>query len=570
MQATIWIYFVIAIILIVIILNILQRFTARKYKTRIDDLDREKNLISSRPILNELEKIDIMVKNEFLNDRIENWHNRYNYIKDNKLPKINDMILEADYLVDSKEYKSALYKIIKVELELYQARENTNFLIKEIRELTLNEEKSREIITKMKATYRSLLQQFNSNHSNYGSVEEKVRLHFENIDARFNDFELALDRSEYGDVNTIVKVLEEMLKHLKVVIDEVPEIILMAETTIPSKSEEINTIYQTMKKEGYQLDYLNIEYNLEETKNKIGEILDSVRTLNLEDSVFELKTMSDYYESLFIEFEKERVNKDLYLDSERRFEKKREKTTNILNGIYNQIDDIKDTYNLNLDDLKRLEAVNSEIVKLDSDYILLKNTVDNNELPFTKLFTAFEELNNRIKRHEEEIYECLYSFGTLEDDEKRAWEQLEDIKGILSRTKTIIRNYKLPVIPDEYFVELHEATDAIAEIVKELDKKPITIKVLNTRVDTARDLVLKLYKTANEVVKTAKLAEMAIVYGNRFKPLEKTVEKGLHSAEAFFYKGAYSKALEASITTIDQVEPGIYKQLLKIYENKTE
>ena len=33
----------------------------------------------------------------------------------------------------------------------------------------------------------------------------------------------------------------------------------------------------------------------------------------------------------------------------------------------------------------------------------------------------------------------------------------------------------------------------ILEIIKELDKKPITINVLNTRVDTARDLVLKIY-----------------------------------------------------------------------------
>ena len=31
------------------------------------------------------------------------------------------------------------------------------------------------------------------------------------------------------------------------------------------------------------------------------------------------------------------------------------------------------------------------------------------------------------------------------------------------------------------------------EIVKELDRVPITIKTLNIRVDTARDLTLKLY-----------------------------------------------------------------------------
>ena len=40
--------------------------------------------------------------------------------------------------------------------------------------------------------------------------------------------------------------------------------------------------------------------------------------------------------------------------------------------------------------------------------------------------------------------------------------------------------------------------DGLEEIVRELDKKPIVIKILNIRVDTARDLVLKLYNTSGE------------------------------------------------------------------------
>ena len=45
---------------------------------------------------------------------------------------------------------------------------------------------------------------------------------------------------------------------------------------------------------------------------------------------------------------------------------------------------------------------------------------------------------------------------------------------------------------------LPNATEAINEMIKELESKPIKIEVLNTRVDTARDLTLKLYKTTND------------------------------------------------------------------------
>ena len=89
----------------------------------------------------------------------------------------------------------------------------------------------------------------------------------------------------------------------------------------------------------------------------------------------------------------------------------------------------------------------------------------------------------------------------MKDDEVRARQQLEEIKSILKEAKLKIRDYNLPVIPNSYYVELKEASLAIREIVKELDKKPITINVLNTRVDTARDLVLKIYTKTKEMIK---------------------------------------------------------------------
>ena len=125
----------------------------------------------------------------------------------------------------------------------------------------------------------------------------------------------------------------------------------------------------------------------------------------------------------------------------------------------------------------------------------------------------------------------------------------------------------MPEIPKNYYVELSEATQAISEIVKELDKTPISIKTLNTRVDTARDLVLKVYTNINEYVKTAKMAELAIVYGNRYRILNKDVDLGLEKAESSFYRGNYKLALENAMASINIVEPDIKKRLIEEYKN---
>jgi len=166
-----------------------------------------------------------------------------------------------------------------------------------------------------------------------------------------------------------------------------------------------------------------------------------------------------------------------------------------------------------------------------------------------------------------QLGETMWLMYYMYDDEQRAREQLLEIESFLKQCKVRIRSYKLPIITDNYFVQLAEANEAILEVIKELEKKPIVIHTLNTRVDTARDLVLKLYNTTNEMIKTAQMAEMAIVYGNRYRFSYTEVDAGLLQAEREFFKGNYKKSLDTSIKTTKLVDENIYRKLLAVYDD---
>ena len=126
----------------------------------------------------------------------------------------------------------------------------------------------------------------------------------------------------------------------------------------------------------------------------------------------------------------------------------------------------------------------------------------------------------------------------------------------------------MPIITNNYFVELSEANESILEVIKELEKKPIVINVLNTRVDTARDLVLKLYNTTNETIRLAKMSEASIVYGNRFRSDYENVAHALNRAEILFYKGDYKHSLEVSTRAIEMVEPSFSKKIETFYKKE--
>lgn len=78
-------------------------------------------------------------------------------------------------------------------------------------------------------------------------------------------------------------------------------------------------------------------------------------------------------------------------------------------------------------------------------------------------------------------------------------------------------------------------------------------------------MVLKLFTKTKEMMKTAMFAEMAIVYGNRYRSTVEDLNKVLTTAELLFFKGEYQKSLELSINSLNRIEQGIYNKLLKLY-----
>lgn len=564
---TIYIVVIIILIIVFVLKNIKQN---KKITKKISELEKEKNLVLSAPILNELSKVEALVKDEKLKYKYENWQAKFDDIRNKYMPEITDMLLDADNFAEAKDYKSLRPLLAEIELRIYKLREKTNKLLNEIKEITLSEEKNRNQIIKLKTKYRSLKQTYEKTKPEYGAVGEQIELQFENIEKRFQEFEVVMEKKDYDEINYIVKGITEMVDHIEYVIKEVPAILIMCNELVPSKIEDISEIYIKMTREMYQLDYLNIEYNIEETKKKISDILDRVKVLNLEDVIFELKTIINYYDSLYNDFEREKSAKRIFDSNMKSFKAKLVRTNKIITGLMSQLGELETSYNLSKEDIERLNIINKEVENIKNSYNNLLDCNKNHSFPYSRMNKELDILIIKVSKLDETLSYDLKTIGSMKDDEKRAREQLDSIKSLLKKARNRIRLYNIPVVPDNYFVELKDASEAIREIQKELAKKPINIDVLNIRVDTARDLVFKVYNTTNNLIKTIVMLEETIVYGNRYRSTKEQVNEGLNLAEKLFNKGSYKKALEITMNAIDYVEPGIHNKILSAYEDKNE
>ena len=557
--------YIVTIIILIVIFALRNSKQNKKLKESISELEKEKNLIINAPILNELSKVEALVKDDKLKYKYDNWQHKFDDIRNIYIPKVTDMLLDADDLVARKKYKELKTLLADIELKIYRLREKTNTLLSEIKEITLSEEKNRNQIVKLKNKYRGIKQDYEKNKADYKPVNNQIELQFENIEKRFQEFEIVMEKKDYDEINYLVKGITEMIDHIEYVVKEVPAILIMCNELIPGKIEDISSLYIKMTRELYQLDYLNVEYNIKETEKKVKDVLDRVKVLNLEDVVFELKTIVNYYDSLYSDFEYEKICKKTFESNVKSFKTKLIRTNKIISNLMGQIDSLSETYDLKEEDVKRLNIINDETRKIKDSYNNLMDCSKNHTFPYSKLVKELDVLMIKVSKLDESLNYDLKTIGSMKDDEIRAREQLDNIKNLLKKAKNRIRLYNIPVIPDNYFVELQDASDAIKEIQKELNKKPINIETLNIRVDTARDLVFKVFNTTNSLLKTIVMFEETFVYGNRYRSYKEKVNEGLNFAEKLFFKGEYKKALEVTMNAIDYVEPGIHNKIMKAY-----
>ena len=558
--------YIIGIILLVASLFGIRKHLKNKLEKEVNNLEILKNGIISATILTELNKVKSLINNKYLEELYEKWNKEFNKIKELKIPEITDNILDIESLIEQSKFKEASYKIAQAEMDINILNNEVNILLENIKEITMSEERNRNTVTKLKTIYREALTKFNKNKNDYKEVINPIELQFENINKLFGAFESAMEHNEYDNVSKIVKALDETIKNMVIVIDEAPVVILMGKIVIPKKISDIKGLYKKLEKSGYNLDYLNLNYNIDEAEKKLSDIFDRLNVLNLEDSIFELKTMLDYFDSLFIDFDKEKASRKIYENSIYSLNEKINYLNSILKNIYIEIEELKNTYTLNDAEIDVINDIRKDLITCKDNYKLMSDRTRTKTTSYSLLSKESENLSVKLNKIEDKIEIALKSLSSLKEDELRAREQLSEIRELINKSKIKIKSYKLPIIPKKYFVELEESAMALKEIIKELEKKPIDINTLNTRVDTGRDLAFKVYNTSNELIKTCAMSEMAIVYANRYRSTYKEIEQGILKSEKEFWKGEYRKSLEIILNVLNLVEPGIHEKLLKAYE----
>jgi septation ring formation regulator len=540
----------------------------KKLYQEIERLESWKMAIMNRPVTDELSKVKQLNMTGQTEELFERWRNSWDEIVGSQLPDIEEKLFDIEEALDKHRYKQAKEMMRQVEQMLRKAEEEIQIILQELQELVGSEEKNRTEIEELKEIYRNVKKTLLAHRHTFGQAGQKLEQKVEEMKGKFQSFEELTKSGNYLDAREVVLSLRNELNALSQMLEDIPELLAECQTVIPAQFVEILEGYQEMLEQGYILEHIQVEKEIESKRQKVAQYMEMIAELEVEGAKSGILEVKEDIETLYDLLEKE-VQAYQYV---------KEEMNNIEEKLYSLSDETKETkeetlfvqqsYHLSHQEIERYRQLEKQISQLLKRFALVRAKAEEEQLAYSLIKEELEELDAQVEAVKEQHLQFREMLQMLRKDELAAREKLNEMKKKLSEAMRLVKKSRLPGLPEAYKLQLDEAKDCLMRVAMRLEEKPLNMEAVNQTLDEATVLVQRVYDFTVEMLEQAELVEKVIQYGNRYRSRYRSVGEGLEEAELLFRSFEYELALEQAVATIEKVEPGAFQRIQQLMQQE--
>lgn len=553
-------FFIAAIIVLCIIIAIVFIFR-RKHRTEIQRLEQNKQQIQNKPVLEELMKVKALNMNGQTEEMFERWRNKWTELMDVEMPKIDELLFDAEEQVDKFRFGKATEIEKDIDSRIAEYDNEMAIILKELDELVGSEEKNRVEIEQLKEQYRSARKTLLAHQYSYGPAAVPLEKRLETFTPQFEEYEELTSSGNYLKARELVVNLSNEGQQTFKLINEIPTLLTEIQHKIPSDIHEIRNGHREMEDQSYFLVHLEILDKLEEMEKSLAEFKQKVADLDIDNVQQQVEVIKDEIESFYDALEKEVIGKkyvDLHFVS---IGEQLESTLKATEEMAIEAEAVQKSYRLPLREAEIPKNCKQQLLALQQRYDFLAVEVREEQSAYSSMEEVLKELKDSIENLFQEQKQFAERMNNLRIDENKARATLNNLRKMLSDTERMIHKANLPGIPEEMDARLEEATERIFIVVNNLQEIPLNMETVYKNLEIAEKCIEEVRQTAVEMLENVQLIESIIQYGNRYRKTNPAMHQQLLEAEAAFRDMRYAKALETAATAVEAAEPGAMKKI---------
>ncbi|KAB8138303.1 selenide, water dikinase [Gracilibacillus oryzae] len=559
--------FVIGGILLIIALMVVGLILRRKVYDHVDRLEEWKMNIMSRNVTAELGKIKQLNLLGETQDKFEKWKDNWDNIVTRTLPDMEEDLLDVEELANRFNINKARKRLASVENSLQKIDEDIDQIYQEVDSLLDSEKYTKEQIDIIGPQIKELKKHLLHNRTQFGNAE----LFFE---ARLTKLEKKLDShqelEEGGNYIAAQQMIDELKEEIRILDDKIhvfPELYRKSKKILPEQIMELRREMLEMAEEGLRVEQFGFEKELKQYEKMLKDTILNLENGEIEDAAELLEQMEVRLNEIVVLLEKEEASKSIVENELPRLKSKTDELNKAYKVLKQEISELQRTYYIESADIEMFLSIEKWLEKLDSQFEQIEENYEMKTTHHLDIKGKLDQYLEDVDKLEEAQAEFYGKVQDLRKDEIDAKAKINELKLSLINMQKQLMKSNIPGVPSSLLNLLEESTDKCEVVLNNLQKHPLDMANVQHSLNEAEKSVNNFVQQTTSVLDQARLVEIAIQYGNRYRRNHPMLSAHLKEAEALFRNYKYEAALEVAVRAIEEIDEQALKKIEQLDEH---
>ncbi|WP_176222174.1 septation ring formation regulator EzrA [Tuberibacillus sp. Marseille-P3662] len=560
-------YIIIGFLCLAVILVGYGSIMRKRVYNQIDRYESWKIDIMNRPVTEEIARVKQLKVIGETEQKFEAWRSDWDDVVTVQLPAVEEKLFEAEDYVDKFRFKRAGAVLSRIDEDLNAIEERIRAMLDDLNEVVDSEQQNRQDITGVKEKYHTLKKRLITHPAEFQDAVKYLEQQMHEVENQFKQYEAETDNGNYIKAREVLVHIESQQNQIEEWMQIIPNRYRDIKVTIPNKLKEIQSGYEEMLEQGYVLDHLSVQEQIDEISSHLKVMEEGMKQGEITKVSQSLEDTFGQFEVMYDALEKEVNSRKAFMETSVTLENDIRVVGEKINTIDQETQTVQQTYRIDQEDIEAKQQIDRTFNQLQTEFNEVHQAINEKKRAFSIVLEKVEDMRMHLETLRESANEFHEQLKTLRKDELIAKENVSELKQKLLDARRIMQKGNLPGVPEFYIDIIDDAHDILNEVSNELNQKPLEMTTVNQLLEEAYEKVNHSYEASQTMVNNAVLSERLIQLGNKYRSNQPDLDQALQKAEQFFRSYNYQDAYEVAAAAMEDIEPDAVKQVNADLEN---
>ena len=564
-----FIYWLVAIILLVLVGYGAIMYLTRQQANRIKAIDEKKQKAMAIPVADNLFTLKNMNLTGQTKRTYESWQATWQTITRFQYPEIEAALVSAEQYIQRMNFIKAKQAISQADQLIDETKNSVEKVNKALEKLLESAQENRKELEEIQERYNKIRKQLLAHSFTFGPAIETLEKNLNYMELDFTKFNSLTNEGDHMEAKEILSRIEQDLLVMEEVVEKIPELNEKIKTEYEEQVSDLKDGYQRLLDEKYIFEGVDVSAEIAAVEKEIQVAKDSIGLADINEAGKKMDKVERDIEAVYAIMEKEMEAKEFVGRHTANLQKKMDHVLQSNRYVLLEIDRVSQNYFLNKNELGRAQEFEEQLLKENEALRYYDKMMKEHEISYSVVREYYEKISQRLSEIDKEQSELVSNLSDLRNREKEIKDSIDLYELDMRNMKRTIEKYHLPGLPKIYLDLFFSVTDRIEDLASKLNRVKIDMDEIDAISKMCEEDIEMLDNQTQAIVDNAMLTEYMIQYANRFRHSHVEIENAINKALVLFHREYdYEGALEAIRIPLNRIEAGAARKVEESYQEE--